>query len=157
MDSALSVEDMVVPMDTWPEALKAAPTSEHKTVIKCMSVMSWTLAQFPPSPHTASMTAVPSPKWPPVTPSIRSPREASVAPHQPIILERELLLSSHEPNMAQGFPTLSSPAKASPLQLSPHVTAPIDTKEACTEVPNQAKSCQQFISHIGAPTSLILS
>lgn len=59
--------------------------------------------------------------------------------------------------MAQGFPTLSSPAKASPLQLSPHATAPIDTKEACAEVPNQAKSCRQFMSCIGAPTSLILS
>ena len=57
--STLSVEDMVILMDTQPEALEASPMLKHETVVKCIRPTSGSIATCP---HSKSALAVPTPE-----------------------------------------------------------------------------------------------
>jgi hypothetical protein len=60
--STLSIEASVILMDIKPKVVKASPTPECETVIRCMTITSGT-PQSRPSPHTISTMVVSRSKW----------------------------------------------------------------------------------------------
>ena len=148
--STLSVKDMVILTDTWPEALETSPMLKRETPVKCARPMRGSVTDYPCS---KSPLAAPRPEWPPFMPTTR---EALVAFHC-IPSDGELQLSSQQWPAIREIAIPLSPTSAGPLQPSLCTTALVVIQEAGTEAPNQAEPCQQPIMCVGAPALVIPS